>query len=57
MAVGGTLTGKVVAITGASSGFGKGAALKFSGSGAHLALAARREQLLEGLATGRLKKP
>ena len=44
------LKGKVVVITGASSGFGKGAALKFAGAGASVVLAARREQLLEDLA-------
>src|SRR5262245_9718063 len=46
----GTLRGKVVVITGASSGFGKGAALRFAELGAHLALAARRKELLEELA-------
>jgi short-subunit dehydrogenase len=44
------LRGKVVVITGASSGFGKGAALAFAETGAALALAARRGELLEGLA-------
>ena len=44
------LRGKVVVITGASSGFGKGAALKFAEAGANLALAARRAELLEELA-------
>lgn len=43
------LTGKVVVITGASSGFGKGAALRFAQEGAHLALAARRGELLQDL--------
>lgn len=43
------LKGKVVVITGASSGFGKGAALKFAEVGASIVLAARREQLLEEL--------
>lgn len=42
-------TGKVVLITGASSGFGKGAALAFAQKGASLVLAARRRHLLEGL--------
>ena len=44
------LNGKVVVITGASSGFGKGAAVKFAQAGASLVLAARRDQLLEDLA-------
>ena len=44
------LNGKVVVITGASSGFGKGAALKFTGAGASVVLAARRDQILEELA-------
>jgi short-subunit dehydrogenase len=44
------LQGKVVVITGASSGFGKGAALKFAEQGANLVLAARRAELLEELA-------
>jgi short-subunit dehydrogenase len=45
-----TIRSKVVVITGASSGFGKGAALKFAEEGASLALAARRDELLEELA-------
>jgi NAD(P)-dependent dehydrogenase (short-subunit alcohol dehydrogenase family) len=45
-----TLQGKVVVITGASSGFGKGAALKFAEEGATVVLAARRGELLEELA-------
>ena len=44
------LHGKVVVITGASSGFGKGAALAFAKAGANVVLAARRDQLLEELA-------
>ena len=44
------LAGKVVVMTGASSGFGKGAALKFAGEGAIVVLAARRGELLETLA-------
>lgn len=44
------LNGKVVVITGASSGFGKGAARKFAAAGASVVLAARREGLLEELA-------
>lgn len=43
------LDGKVIVITGASSGFGKGAALKFASLGAHLVLAARREDLLDDI--------
>ena len=42
--------GKTVLITGASSGIGKGAALKFAGAGANVVLAARRGELLEELA-------
>jgi short-subunit dehydrogenase len=41
------LKGKVVVITGASSGFGKGAAQAFAESGASLVLAARREDALQ----------
>ena len=44
------IRGKVVVITGASSGFGKGTALQFAEEGASLALAARRGELLEELA-------
>jgi len=43
------LSGKVIVITGASSGFGKGAALKFAEEGAFLVLAARRDDLLDEL--------
>jgi NADP-dependent 3-hydroxy acid dehydrogenase YdfG len=46
----GDLAGKVVVITGASSGFGKGTTLEFTARGASLVLAARRDQLLEELA-------
>src|SRR5207248_1199417 len=42
--------GKVVVITGASSGFGKGAALKFASEGADLVLGARRKKLLKQVA-------
>ncbi len=42
--------GKVIVITGASSGFGKGVALKFAGAGATVVLAARRDELLEEIA-------
>jgi len=45
-----SLTGKVVVITGASSGFGKGAALKFASLGASVVLAARRDGLLGDIA-------
>ena len=44
-----SLSGKVIVITGASSGFGKGAALEFAAEGAFLVLAARRDELLEEL--------
>ena len=46
------LKGKVVVVTGASSGFGKGAAREFAAAGASVVLAARRDQLLEELARG-----
>lgn len=42
--------GKTIVITGASSGIGKGTALKFAGAGANVVLAARRGELLEELA-------
>jgi NAD(P)-dependent dehydrogenase (short-subunit alcohol dehydrogenase family) len=45
-----TLQDKVVVVTGASSGFGKGAALRFAEEGAAVVLAARRGELLEDLA-------
>jgi short-subunit dehydrogenase len=45
------LQGKVVVVTGASSGFGKGAALEFARQSAKVVLAARRGDLLEELAT------
>lgn len=41
---------RIVVITGASSGFGKGTALKFAESGANVVLAARRKRLLRDLA-------
>lgn len=44
------LKGKVVVITGASSGFGKGTALELARAQAHLVLAARRPELLRDLA-------
>ena len=43
------LSGKVIVITGASSGFGRGAALKFAQEGASVVLAARRDQVLDEL--------
>ena len=42
--------GRVIVITGASSGFGKGVALELADQGARLVLAARRTELLEELA-------
>lgn len=44
------LSGKVVVITGASSGFGKGLARRLAKEGCSLVLAARRKNLLEELA-------
>lgn len=44
------LKGKIIVITGASSGFGKGAARKFAEAGVSVVLAARRDQLLQDLA-------
>src|SRR4030081_2163812 len=44
------LKDKVIVITGASSGFGKGAAREFAKAGARVVLAARREDLIEELA-------
>jgi NAD(P)-dependent dehydrogenase (short-subunit alcohol dehydrogenase family) len=44
-----SLAGKVVVLTGASSGFGKGAALAFADAGASVVLAARRDHLLDDL--------
>lgn len=43
------LTGRVVVITGASSGFGRGMALKFSEAGAHVVLASRSMDALQEL--------
>ena len=42
--------GRVVVITGASSGFGRGAAQRFAQAGATLVLAARRDHLLDEVA-------
>ncbi len=44
------LQGRVVVITGASSGFGKGSALRFAQEGASVVLAARRGELLDDIA-------
>lgn len=45
------LRGKVVVVTGASSGFGKGVALKMADEGANVVLAARRDDLLQQIAS------
>ena len=45
------MPGAVIVITGASSGFGKGMALRFAEAGVSVVLAARRTSLLEGLAS------
>jgi NAD(P)-dependent dehydrogenase (short-subunit alcohol dehydrogenase family) len=44
------LNGRVIVITGASSGFGRGTARRFAESGATVVLAARREELLDEVA-------
>ena len=44
------LSGQNVLVTGASSGFGEAIALQFAQAGAHLALLARREEMLRALA-------
>jgi short-subunit dehydrogenase len=44
------LAQSVIVLTGASSGFGRGAALEFARAGAKVVLAARRDDLLEELA-------
>jgi len=45
-----TLRNKTVVLTGASSGFGRGAAIEFARRGARLVLAARRKDLLKEVA-------
>jgi len=45
-----SLDGATIVITGASSGFGRGAAMKLGTSGANVVLAARRTGLIEALA-------
>lgn len=50
MATQSELNGKVVVITGASSGFGRGAALEFANQGAQVVLAARRGEALDTVA-------
>ena len=47
----GTIKGKVIAITGASSGIGAATARVLAAQGAHVMLGARRTELLEALAT------
>jgi len=44
------LAQSVIVLTGASSGFGKGAALAFARAGAKVVLAARRDDLLDEVA-------
>jgi short-subunit dehydrogenase len=44
------LAGRVFVVTGASSGLGRGVAVKLGGYGAHVVLAARRAELLEEVA-------
>ena len=43
-------SGQNVIVTGASSGFGEAIALKFAAAGAHVAMIARREEVLRALA-------
>src|SRR4051794_37969687 len=45
------VAGKTYVLTGASSGFGRGVAVKLGSYGANVVLAARRAQLLEEVAT------
>jgi len=44
------LAGKVMVVTGASSGFGRGVALRFARGGARVVLAARRDEVLDDVA-------
>ncbi|MEO7715719.1 MAG: SDR family oxidoreductase [Capsulimonas sp.] len=44
------LSGKVIVVTGASSGFGRGASVQFAKAGASVVLAARRGQVLDDVA-------
>ncbi|HOD14742.1 MAG TPA: SDR family NAD(P)-dependent oxidoreductase [Spirochaetota bacterium] len=46
------LEGKVVLITGASTGIGRAAAIEFDRAGARVAIAARRKELLDEIASG-----
>ena len=48
----GKLSGKIVFITGASSGIGEACARAFAGEGAELLLAARRKSRLDELTAG-----
>lgn len=48
------LRDKVVVVTGATSGFGKGAALRFAKAGAAVVLAGRRDELLSEVGTASL---
>ena len=45
----GRLAGKVAVVTGASSGMGAAVAAKLAAEGAHVAIAARRKDALEGV--------
>ena len=45
-----SLRNKVVVLTGASNGFGRGAAIEFAKRGARLVIAARRKNLLKDIA-------
>ena len=45
------VVGRTYVVTGASSGFGRGVALKLAGYGANVVLAARRTDVLDQLAT------
>ena len=50
------LEGKVVLITGASTGIGRAAAIEFDRAGARVAIAARRKELLDEIASA-MKNP